>query len=532
MQEITIDIWWTVALGTIALLAITIGFVVAVMTSKQKELITRKRQLEELTLSERKYRNLFEQSPAGMLRITTDQWNVVDANHSLLNMFSVQTLDEVKEVLFSMSSHDREFLVEQLSTGQSVEDYKTLLRRSDKSGFWISFSASSRSNDGLTEAVIIDITESRLAEEKIREQALLLDQAQDAILVLDLNKMVRYWNKGAERIFGYKSIEIVGRNLVECLYESKETEKFNHAYALTIQHSTWSGELHQKKSDGTIIIADCRWTLVRNPHDEPVGILQVCMDVTERKRMQTRFLRAQRLESIGIFASGIVHDLNNILAPITIAAEVFKRKLPDTKDQQLLKAVESSAKYGTEMASQVLSFVNGVEGKYTTLNPLKIVKDTTNSLGHLFPKTVTVRTYVSDTISQILGDKTQLYQVLLNLCTNARDAMPQGGELYISAENILVSKEMTEEHADAIEGPYVVFSFSDTGIGIPATEIHKIFEPFYTTKEIGQGTGLGLSICLGIIKGHKGFMTVESIEGKGSTFKIFLPVASATNIIA
>jgi PAS domain S-box-containing protein len=529
MQEVTFDIWWTVAFGTIALLAITVGLVVVVMTGKQKELVTKKRQLEELTISERKYRNLFEQSPAGMLRITTDQWNVVDANHALLRMFAVHTLDEVKEVLTSMFPQDREYLVERFSAGQSVGDYKTLLRRKDGSEFWISFSASIPSLDSFIEAVIIDITTRRLAEDKIREQALLLDQAQDAILVLDLNKTVRYWNKGAERMYGYEPLEVVGREVVKYLYGSDGTDGFDRAYALTVQHSAWSGELHQKKRDGTVVIADCRWTLVHDPGGEPAGILQVCTDVTERKRLETRFLRAQRVESIGIFASGIAHDLSNTLAPVLVGVEVLKRKLLDTQSQRLLKAIESSAKHGSELVYQVLSFVKGVEGKHAKLNPLKIVKDITDLLGDIVPNSVTVRTRISDTVSPVIGDRTQLHQVLINLCTNARDAMPQGGELTFSVENVSVSKEMAEEYVDAVEGEYVVFSISDTGIGIPAVEIHKIFEPFYTTKEIGKGTGLGLSICFGIVKGHKGFMTVESVEGKGTTFKIFLPVSSAVN---
>jgi two-component system, cell cycle sensor histidine kinase and response regulator CckA len=526
MQEVTFDIWWTVALGTIALLVITVGFVAAVMTSKQKELIIKKQQLEELTVSEQKYRNLFEQSPAGMLRITIDQWNVVDANHALLRMFAVHTFDEVKEVLYSMSPQDREYLVERLSADQSVEDYKILLRRKNGSEFWISFSASIHSFESFTEAVIIDITTRRLAEDKIREQALLLDQAQDAILVLDLNKTVRYWNKGAERMYDYVPLEVVGRDVVKYLYGPDGTEGFDRAYTLTVQKSIWSGELHQKKRDGTVIITDCRWTLVRSPGGEPTGILQVCTDVTERKRMETRFLRAQRVESIGIFASGIAHDLSNTLAPILVGVEILKRKLSDAQSRRLLEAIESSAKHGSEMVYQVLSFVKGVEGKHTKINPLKIAKEITNLLDQIVPSSITVRTRISDTVSPVIGDRTQLHQVLINLCTNARDAMPQGGELIFSAENILVSKEMTEEHADAVEGAYVVFSISDTGIGIPAAEIHKIFEPFYTTKEIGKGTGLGLSICLGIVKGHKGFMTVESTEGKGSTFKVFLKAAS------
>jgi two-component system, cell cycle sensor histidine kinase and response regulator CckA len=523
----TFDIWWTVAIGTIALLAITVGLIAAVMTSKQKELITKKRQLEELTISEHKYRNLFEHSPAGMLRFTTDQWVVVDANHALLHMFAVQTLDEVKEVLTSMFPQDRKYLVERLSTGQSVEDYKTLLCRRDGTEFWISFSASIHSLKSITEAVVIDITERRKAEDTIREQAMLLDQAQVGILVLDLHRNIRYWNKGAEHMFGYAPLEVVGRDVVKYLFGSIESENFERAYKLTLQHSRWSGELQQMKRDGTMIVTDCRWTLVRNPRGEPAGILQVCTDITERKRLEMSFLKAQRVESIGIFASGIAHDIRNTLAPVLLGIDVLKRKLMDSQSRRLLKAIEMSAKHGSEMVYQVLSFVKGVEGKHVKLNPLKIMKDMTELLNHIVPGKIDVVTHISNTVSPVLGDATQLHQVLINLCTNARDAMPQGGKLAFSVENILVTKELTKKHPDAMEGSFVVFSISDTGVGVPEKDLLKIFEPFYTTKEFGKGTGLGLSISLGIVKGHKGFMTVESAEGKGTTFKLFLPVASA-----
>ena len=377
-----------------------------------------------------------------------------------------------------------------------------------------------------TEAVIIDITARRQAEETIREQAKLLDQAQDGILVLDLNKDVRYWNKGAERIYGYPSAEVTGKNVMEFIYNESGAKDFQKAFEHTLQNAEWSGELNQIKRGGAVIISDCRWTLVRNANGEPAGILQVCTDVTERKRLESRFLRAQRVESIGIFASGIVHDLNNVFSPMLIGVQVLKRKLHDQRSRRLLGNIESSAKYGSEMAHQVLSFVKGAQGVHTKLNPKKIIKDVNRQLENIIPETIHVHTRMAETISSIMGDATQLHQVLINLCSNARDAMPQGGELTITAENALVSKEMAEDFGSKAEGEFVVFSISDTGTGIPQSEIHKIFEPFYTTKELGKGTGLGLSVSIGIIKGHNGFITVDSAKGKGSTFKIFLPAVS------
>ena len=529
VQEVTFDIWWAVALGTIAMLSIAIGFVFTVAASKQKELVTKKRQFEELAESERKFRNLFEHSPAGMLRITTPHWNVIEANQALLRMFRVSTFDEVKETIYTMYPLERRHLLTQLLAKGTVEDHETLLHRQDGSDLWISFSASLSSSENHTEAVIIDITARRQAEETIREQAKLLDQAQDAILVLDLDNHVRYWNKGAERVYGYPAIEVIGRNVLELIYNESGAKNFQQAYELTVQNAEWSGELHQTKQSGAVIISDCRWTLVRNANSEPTGILQVCTDVTERKRLESRILRAQRVESIGIFASGIVHDLNNVFSPMLVGVHVLKRKLHDQRSRRLINNIESSAKYGSEMARQVLSFVKGAQGVHTKLNPKKIIKDIFRQLDNIIPDDIHVQTRLPENISSIMGDETQLHQVLINLCTNARDAMPMGGELTLAAENTLVTKEMAEEYSSAAQGEYVLFSISDTGTGIPSSEVHKIFEPFYTTKELGKGTGLGLSITLGIVKGHNGFITVESAKGKGSTFKIFLPAVSAIN---
>jgi hypothetical protein len=181
------------------------------------------------------------------------------------------------------------------------------------------------------------------------------------------------------------------------------------------------------------------------------------------------------------------------------------------------------------MAHQVLSFVKGAEGVHTILNPQKIIKDVYRQLENIIPETIQLHKRISEDIAAVLGDATQLHQVLINLCTNARDAMPHGGELTITAEKTLVSKEMAEEYSNTAGGEYIVFGIGDTGTGIPPSELHKIFEPFYTTKELGKGTGLGLSISIGIVKGHNGFITVESARGKGSTFKIFLPSVSTKN---
>jgi two-component system cell cycle sensor histidine kinase/response regulator CckA len=527
MQELT-QIWWTVSLGTIAMLVIAVGLIMTVMLSKQKELVIKRKQLEEIAASERKYKNLFEHSPAGMVRLTVDGWNVADANHALHQMLHAGNLEEVRQVLSTMPPDDRENLMRIISVDRTVEDYKTLLKRRDGSDLWISFSASRIASEVFLEAVIIDITSRLEAEEKINEQARLLDLALDAILVLDLDKKVRYWNAGAERVYGYGQREIIGKEVTGLICIVEHNEEFIRACDTVLKQSEWSGELNQRKKDGTFIITDCRWNLVRDAGGRPSGILQVCTDVTERKRMESKFLRAQRVESIGIFASGIAHDLNNTLSPVLVGVEVLKRKFRDRQSRRLLRTIESSARYGTEMVYQVLSFVKGIKGTHVKLNPWKIVKDLSRVFIHILPRNIIIHARMPKRLPPIFGDATQLHQVLINLCTNARDAMPEGGTLTFSAESTYVTGEMARELPDAVEGQYILFGIGDTGNGISKENLNKIFEPFYTTKEIGQGTGLGLSICHGIIKGHKGFMTVDSVEGKGTTFRIYLPVMDLT----
>lgn len=523
MQEIDSNIFLIVIFGSIALLILTVGFIIAIITSKQKELRLRKRQLEELEISEKKYRNLFEYSPAGMVRLNSD-WKIVDANEALSNIVKTKSFEDANKVLLSLPAADKIYINDKLNSEGNIKDYETVILSNDGTELWISISATI-TKEKFLEAVIIDISKRRQAEEQIREQARLLDQARDAIFVTNLDGVIKYWNKGAERLYQYTSDETEGKNIADIIYKPEQLTSFKNAIEHTTQNLEWVGILNQKKRDESIIITHCRWTIVKNFNNEPIGILQVCSDITELKRLEAHFLKAQRLESIGIFASGIAHDLSNALSPVLIGLNVLKRKLQDQQSIRLLKALESSVKYGTEMVYRVLSFVKGVKGDPIILNTRKLIKDVTNHLNQLIPDSISLQTRMTENLPNIEGDPTQLQQVLINLCVNARDAMPNGGELTFNVKNMYVDHVMASNNPDAKEGEYVGFSISDTGLGIPLKDVHKIFEPFYTTKEIGKGTGLGLSITQGIIKGHKGFMTVDSIVGKGSTFSVYIPIA-------
>jgi PAS domain S-box-containing protein len=257
--------------------------------------------------------------------------------------------------------------------------------------------------------------------------------------------------------------------------------------------------------------------------DNPNEGVCFVLDLTERKKLEQQFLRAQRMESIGTLAGGIAHDLNNVLAPITMSIDLLKMKFTDKGSQELLATLGSSAQRGAEMVRQVLSFARGVEGRKMDVQVKHLVQDIEKIAIDTFPKNIQVRSIVPSELSTILGDPTQLHQVLLNFSVNARDAMPNGGILTISAENVHLDDHYAGLNPDAHPGAYVFLQIADTGTGMPPGVIEKIFDPFFTTKEIGKGTGLGLSTSLAIVKSHGGFIRVYSEPGKGTTFKAYFP---------
>jgi two-component system, cell cycle sensor histidine kinase and response regulator CckA len=370
-----------------------------------------------------------------------------------------------------------------------------------------------------------DITDLRQAEGRLREQAGLLDAARDAIVVQAFDQRIQFWNKGAERLYGWTSDEVLGRDVPSFLFR-KEPSPHGEAMKTAIETGEWAGEVQQITKNGKDVTVSSRWSLLRDDDGQPKAILVINTDITEKKAMQAHALRTQRIESIGSLASGIAHDLNNALSPILMASEILKRNVQDERSQSLLGMIEISANRGAQMVKQILGFARGMQGDRVLLQPRHLVKEIEKIAQDTFAKTIQVRTDLPSALWNVSGDATQLHQVLLNLCVNARDAMPDGGRLEISAENAVLDVQYAKMNADAKPGPHVVITISDTGMGIPPGLLEKIFEPFFTTKEVGKGTGLGLSTTLAIVKGHGGFINVYSEVGKGATFKVYLPASA------
>ncbi len=361
------------------------------------------------------------------------------------------------------------------------------------------------------------------------EKASLLDLSRDVILVCGLDHRITYCNKSAERLYGWTAADAIGR-LVSDNIKDKSTEFFQQAYDKVIQTGEWDGELQQVGKDGRNLVVEGRWTLLRDTAGQPRSILVINTDITERKKFEEQMLRTQRMESLGTLAGGIAHDLNNALTPIMMSIELLKIHEQDAMRLGVLATIENSARRGADMVRQVLSFSRGVEGQRVEVQAGHLLKGIEKIANETFLKNIRVCSDIPVNLWIVQGDATQIHQMLLNLCVNARDAMPNGGTLNLSASNHLLDEQCAAMIPGAKPGPYLLVELEDSGTGMSPEVMDRIFEPFFTTKDLGKGTGLGLSSALAIIKSHQGFIRASSEMDKGSKFQVYLPAQMAEGV--
>ena len=419
-------------------------------------------------------------------------------------------------------------ILKRISRGERIRHYETVRVTKDGRQINVSLAISPIKGGAGTiigaSAIARDITTHKKDEEQLREQSALLDHAQDAIIVRDLEGRVLYWNKSAERISGWSATEALGKDICDLIYKDNLSHYLEAMSALT-QKGEWVGELRQQTKDGREIIAESHWTLVPGQADKPASVFAINTDITEKKKLEAQFLRAQRMESIGTLASGIAHNLGNLLSPILLSFQLLKRKFTDEESQHMLAILQINAERAGEMIRQVLEFARGIQGERIELLPTHVMREVASILEGTLPKSIDVELSIAEDLLPVVGDANQLHQVLMNLCINARDAMPNGGSLTIAGENTYVDENYARMQVEARPGQYVVISVADTGVGIPPDVVGRIFEPFFTTKELGKGTGLGLPSIGAIVKGHEGFINVYSEVGKGTEFRIYIPAA-------
>ena len=368
----------------------------------------------------------------------------------------------------------------------------------------------------------VDITPRKAAEAQVREQAALLDITPDAVLGLDLHRQVTFWNRGAERLYGCVRHEAIGRaveNLVHPVLAAEFGEEWD---ALLKRGEASAMRRHFVGQRGEITVAS-RAVVVRTEAGAPKAVLLVLSDVTEAKKVEAQFLRAQRLENLGSLASGVAHDLNNVLTPILMAAQMLRSTAREAHEHELVQLVADSARRGADVVQQLLLYGRGGESAHQPVRVTQVVREIGQLMRETFPRSLGITAQCPQDIWLVEGDPTQLHQVLLNLCVNARDAQPGPGRIEVAAENVHVDAMFAGQNVGATPGPHVMIRVADGGTGIPPGIVDKIFDPFFTTKAPGKGTGLGLATVLGIVRGHRGFVTVESEPGRGAEFRIYLP---------
>ncbi|MEI8233207.1 MAG: PAS domain S-box protein [Verrucomicrobiota bacterium] len=498
-----------------------------------RDLTTHKQAEEALRESEMLLREAQTVADLGcyVLNIPTGLWRSSDA---LDKVFGIdQAYDHSVEGWEALlHPDDRQKMVDYFSSevlgqGRTFNKEYRIIRHDDQAERWVhgmgklEFDGQGRPLRML--GTIQDITTRKQAEARLRLTSGALEAAANAIAITNNRGVVEWANTAYTTYTGYSLAETIGKT-PSLLKSGKHAPAFyQNLWKTVLAGEVWQGEMINRRKDGSLYSEEMTITPMKDHRGRVTHFIAVKQDITERKQMEENLMRTQRIESIGTLASGIAHDLNNIITPIILSAEMLRAVEEPESRECLLSSIEECAQRGAAVVNQVLLFARGTRGDYTALQLNRLVEDMAKIAGETFPKNITISSSIPSGLWTVNGDATQIHQVLLNLCINARDAMPDGGTLHLSAENAEIDENFAAMVPEAKAGNYAMLAVSDTGTGIPRKYIVKIFDPFFTTKEVGKGTGIGLSTVIGIVRSHGGFITVESQEGRGSTFKVFLP---------
>ena len=492
----------------------------------KQDLTERKKAAADLGEANARYRMLFDQAPDGIVLIDEATGKFLefnDAAHRLLEYsraeFATLSIADVEnaESAAEVGRHIAAIVRE----GRDDFDTRFRTRRGAIRQVHVTAQFTRTDGRGVFHSVWRDITERKAAEGTMREQNEILASSREGVMIVGLDGKIRLWNRGASEIFGWPAAEALGRTPEQVL--GLDNPGALAAVRAAIQRQGfWNGVLPGQSRDHRRLMVEFRTSLARDEAGLPRGRITFVTDITERKQLEEKFLQAQRLENIGMLAAGIAHDLNNVLAPIVFAGPLLRGSLSTPRDLQIVDILEKSAARGAGLVQQILGFSRGTSGEFQSTQVKHLARDILEIIQATFPKSIRLEHHLPAELWPVLGDPTQLHQVLLNLCVNARDAMPQGGTLRIAAQN-LEDAEAARMVPGGPPGSWLKLEISDTGTGIAPEILERIWTPFFTTKGLSQGTGLGLSTVRGIVTRHQGFIELDTAVGHGTTFRIFLP---------
>lgn len=502
------------------------------------DITDRKRIERALEESEEKYRRIFESSIEGIFQTSTDG-RLITANPAFARMFQYgspkEMVSEVTDIGAQLYTNreQREEFKRHLSAAGRLEDYQVECRRRDGTRIWVSVNAYAlRDESGKIvcyEGTTEDITDRKKSEEALQESEAryrsLFNDSKDAVYVTGRDGELVDCNQAFLDLFGSPREEIIGTNIQAVYVNPSDRDRF-------VQEIEGGGFLKDfplsfRRKDGKEM--DCLLTasLRRSGDGTIVGYHGIIRDVTEQKNLQSRLLQAQKMEAIGTLAGGIAHDFNNLLTVVMGFSELLlAQREQDHPEYGDLQKIFHAAKNGADLVQRLLMFSRKSEPKPVPMNLNEHIVQIGKLLRRTIPKMVDIHLDLSASLAKIYADPAQVEQVLMNLAVNARDAMPDVGKLTVTTAMVSPDEEYCRLHVEASPSEYVLLEVSDTGHGMDEETVEHLFEPFYTTKEMGRGTGLGLAMVYGIVKQHNGFITVHSEVGKGTTFRVYLPAIS------
>jgi len=493
--------------------------------------ITEQRRLEEeLRESEARYRTLIEESPDGVFLLEDGLFRFV--NRRFLQMFRTTSAECVDRLgpLALCAPEDRpklaNYLRERLASPSPGEAVGFVGLRPDGSRLECELQANRVVLRGkpMLLGTVRDLTEHRRVADMLHFQASLLEQVQDAIVATDWDGRVVYWNRAAEALYGWLASDALGRDF-DSLVQPEARDSLARLRQHLLRDGTWRGELRHRTADGQVSWLSASLSVQRDAQGRPVGVLGVYRDITANKRLEEELLQAQKMESIGTLAGGIAHDFNNILGTIVGYLGLLKEELPGTPElQRYFDVLERSALRASELTRQLLGFARRGKFEVRPLDVARLCSEVTELFRSTLDPRIELRTRFPSDLPMVEGDASQLHQAVLNLCMNARDAMPDGGVLELVLQPVIAPDPTSGE--PPVLRPYVCLTVRDTGVGMDEHVKARMFEPFFTTKGPGKGTGLGLAMVYGIVRNHGGFLEVDSEVGKGTAVRMYLPVAS------